>query len=71
MSKRRFVTCDECDRLDENYIRPRDERNMQIAKGTLTSEIDSMLIAEEHTAREAILDHRFEHRQRDEVVEGF
>ena len=64
------MICEECDRLDEKYIRPRDVRTMRIAKGTLTPEIDAILIAEEHTAREAILDHRSEHLQRGEVVEG-
>jgi hypothetical protein len=65
------MICKECDRLDEKYIRPRDERSMRIAKGILTPETHAMLIAEEHTAREAILDHRSEHLRRGEVVEGF
>ncbi len=57
------MICAECDRLDKNFIRPRDERTQRIMQGALTPEIEARLDSEEITALSAIQNHRIDDHQ--------
>jgi hypothetical protein len=60
------MICAECDRLDRNFVRPRDERARQRAQGTLAPEIEARLESDERTALAAIQNHRInDHRPGD------
>ncbi|PYU28086.1 MAG: hypothetical protein DMG32_03740 [Acidobacteria bacterium] len=63
------MICAECDRLDKNFIRPRDERAQRIAQGTLNTEIEARLGSEEGTALAAIQDHRINDHQPGDTYE--
>jgi hypothetical protein len=52
------MICTECDRLDKEFIRPRNERAQRKRQGTLTPEIEARLDSEEGMARAAIQNHR-------------
>jgi hypothetical protein len=63
------MPCVECDRLDKEFIRPRDERTQRRMRGTLTPEIEARLDSEEEMALVAIQEHWANDHQPGDVYE--
>lgn len=63
------MICDECDRLDREFIRSRDDRAQRRSQETLTPEIEAQLESQEEVARAAIQNHRANDQQPGDTYE--
>ncbi len=63
------MICSECERLDREFIRPRNERAQRMRRGTLTPEIEAQLDSEEQMVLSAIQDHKAEDHQPGDTYE--